>query len=331
MDSFYLLVVIIAVVLLIQYNCDKVFAFVECESNKLLNWSVQSTSIEDLFATIKKGIFALQIWLLFIDLLGLVGFIRAINTGSYQFVICILWVNLTTNIVDKSIGSLIDPIYKKYYSLFVTVLKTIISLYFDNELNVFSNACKLLCLLFADALLAKAKYILLKFGFCALTDEDINENSVQSIITNIGFTMTNKLESLVNNYSGFQLFKNLCYFTCEQIIEKTEEISKKTTEFVRDVNNNSRHLYKLKLALSFIVFCFLHFGVRTHVPHYVLWSLIIKVLEITFGATTIIDKAMDDAFYAFNSKCLKIKSIGVGMKASLMLISFGVKKIIYTC
>jgi hypothetical protein len=321
MSSFLLLATISAIVFSIQYNSDKVFALLEHLANKFLNWSVQSTSIGDLLKTIKKGLFAIQIGSVFIDLVGLAGFIRAINAGSYGFAICILWTTLCANIV----GSFVEPEHKKYYSTFVAGLKLTISLYFDNELNVLSNVCKLLCLLFADVLLAKVKHILLKFGFYALTDEDFNEDSIQSVITNTGTKMINKLETLVNDYSGFQLFENVCKFTCNQIIDKTEEVGQKTKDFVQDVKHSSRHLYKFKLATSFIVFCFLNISVN--VPNYVCWSLFMKVLEIVLGATTTIDTTIHDAVDAFNSKCLKIKGIVVGAKASLALITFGVKKV----
>jgi hypothetical protein len=313
MESLVLLLAISAIVLGIQYNSDKVESLMEQIVERILSFSVQHTSIRDLQNIIKQGIFISQVGLLVIELFGFLGFIQAINNNNYHFVVIILWIG----IFNKISSEFINPEYKKYYLLFMTSLSLVTSIHFNSQISILSNSCKLISLLIVDSLLTKAKYILLKFGFCAIIDTEINEDSFQSAI----IKMLNEIERRISqvNDNGIQLNQTIIVMS-NQVVDKTNEILQQIEELRQDVNYRSRHFYKFKLAVIFII-RFLYLDPGHSIPMLVNFSLFLKLAEMVIESVTIVDLIMDNAFGVLKIKFSKLKRVCMNASSVAKLIS----------
>jgi hypothetical protein len=319
MDSLVLLIAVNAIVLIIQYNCDKVESLFEKFADGFINWSIQRSSIQDLLINLKKGLFIAQNGLFIIDFIGSLGFIRAINSGSYYFALTIFWVGIC-----GKIGSVfVKPEHKKYYSLFVSTIKLVISIQFNSSMSVLSNSCKLVSLLVIDSLLSKVKYILLKVGFFAIVGtKEINEDSIQSIITNILTNLENQLYKI--NENEYEL-KQTITLICEQVSSKIDETLSKLKEFSQDVKNGSKYLYYLKLMGICIMIYYL--DPPSTISTFLGWSLITKLFENIFEPLTIVDPMMDNAFDILNMKCSKLKSLCLKTRVGISLLSFAQRRL----
>ncbi len=331
-----LLITVCAVVLLIQYNYDKVKYLLEKFADgfvnwsisfvnwsiSFVNWSVQSSSIQDLLVDLKNGIFLVQNTLLIIDFIGLFGFIRAINSGSYQFALTIFWIG----ICGKIASVFVKPKYKKYYSFLLSIIQLVISIQFNSSMSILSYSCKLVSLLVVDLLLSKIKYILLKVGFFAIVGtEEINEDSIQSTITNFLTNMENKL--LQVNENKYQL-KQTIILICENMSSKIDETLLTVNEFHLDIKNRSKLLYYFKLMkICIMIYYFNPPIIYYFISILVRLTLIVKIFENIVEPLTALDSMLDNSFEVLNIKCSKLKILCLKTRVGISLLSFAHKRL----
>ena len=318
MEAFFTFILTCLAVLIIHWYDDAVLSAMEYISDYFFGWSVQHITIDKVLELTKYCLYVTQSSLVIIELVGFIGFVRAINMRNYTFPIIVMWIGLA-----EKIGSLLtEKKHKQIYLLTTTSFKLGLAIYFDNSLNVFANTCKLIILLFLEHILTKIKYIFLKQGFFAMiSNTDINENSLQSIIVKIFSDTYTRLNNL--NATTIEL-KHSLNLLCEQVSDIVKQIDVGTNCFVIEVSKVTNKLYKLKLFGMILVFCFLDYTDISNI--FVFYSILAKVCEFVFGSVTAVNSMLDNAFDILKKKCSDIRTACVAVKAGICLASIGQKR-----
>lgn len=147
--------------------------------------------------------------------------------------------------------------HKQIYSLVTTSLKIVLTIYFNNSLNVFANTCKLITLLLLNKNLTKIKYIFLKQGFIALIcNTENNEDLLQSSFFEIINDTYYKLSEL--NTTTIEIRKTIDELY-NQVLNIIKDININTKSFTTKVNKLTNHLYKVKIFGMFFIIYFLDY------------------------------------------------------------------------
>ena len=315
MEAIFTFVLVSFTAVMIHQNSDVAFSATEWITEHLFGWSVQRLTIDEVKTNIKKCLHSVQIGLIIIELIGFIGFVRAFNAGNYIFPVVIVWLGFA-----EKLGTLIaEKVHKQTYLLIVTSVKIATAMYFDNPMNVFSNTCKLITLLFLEQILTKVRYIFLKQGFVAvIANIEINENSLQSAVVDF---VTNTYTELQRVNTGGVDISGTIQALCDRVANVIAEINHNTQQFAKEVNDTTNHLYKFKIFAVLLIICFLDWSAS--VNNYVFFSIFAKLGEFVFGSVTQLDSLMNNSLEILKANCSKIKNACFGVILTAKLASIG--------
>ena len=102
MEAFFTFILTCLAVLIIHWYDDAVLSAMEYISDYFFGWSVQHITIDKVLELTKYCLYVTQSSLVIIELVGFIGFVRAINMRNYTFPIIVMWIGLA-----EKIGSLL--------------------------------------------------------------------------------------------------------------------------------------------------------------------------------------------------------------------------------
>lgn len=317
MEAFLALLAVGIIVLTVQYNCDKVESLIERIVGKLFSRFVQRTSINELQSTIQNALFCLQCTMVIFDLVGIIGFIRAIKNGSFHFGVTVLAIELSPRLCNI----LLEQQYQKFFTpTIVKCAKIATALYFNQSIATFTNTGLLILSLLSSFLIKKASCVLLNVGIDGIVDSaNIDENSLHSIVSE----MVTRVETFVDTRCEDLEPCQTAVDICNQALDIITRVEQRIDNFYQDATDCTSTLYACKIAGS-ILFClfFLH---SSYIYSYIIFIVLIKFVVILVDPVTPIHSAMDKGHVVIKQKCGQykraLKLAGLTIRAFKRIIS----------
>lgn len=330
MEAFLALIAFGIIVLIARYNCDKVESLLESLLEKVFGRLVQDMNIYELQSSIQTKMFCLQCAMVIFDLVGIVGFIRAINNGSYDFGVIILAIEVAPK--------LLEPQYQKYFSpTIVKSAKIVTALYFNEPISTLTNAGLLVLSLLSTFLVKKASRVLLNVGILTIinntNDEildlinnaNVNEDLLQTIVDAKVTEITDFAGSCCEDLNPCKIAIALCGSTVSII----NAIKQTINNFYQDANNWSGYLYACKVTGTIASYLFfLHHSIHI-IPPYVIVAVLVKFAVILIEPVTSVKLAMDNGFAVINKKCDEYKRTiqlaNLSIRGTIQLVNLAIR------